>query len=278
MKTEKDDIMCTALKKILRDGSCLEIHKFIFPGCSDVPDWGLPFFQMDLPECWRLYYDEVFNDPADDIVNYCYAGVIGGVPCCRMWFGFSRKTGAGNFGNVVTLPEFRRRGIMMELLNELCRDFEESGAFFCSCDAADAAAGAYEKAGFYRIFGEEYPPMALVRSGSGSFSSIIAAAYGNTGNAKIRPGVRSDRFDCDKLLMYAPQVYRKISLPQDVPSYLSLWQEYVRRGMAEVRVLEAESGFCAGFAFKLEDGRSGCVLHPGFKSYEAQLLKEVSGS
>lgn len=269
--------MLAPVKRTLRDGGILEIFRFEFPSdCGNVPDWLPPLFQQELPEYWHSYYQEIFRKPVDDVISYCIAGIVDGVPCCRMWFAFSGKTGSGNFGNVLTLPQFRRRGIMKELLELLAADFARSGALFCSCDAASAAAPAYEKAGFTRIFPPGEPPMVLMRPGVGNFSELLEKAYGDTSGAIIRPGVFADRFDCDKLLMYAPEIYGKVSMPPEVSSYLSLWYEHAAPGKCTVKVLESRSGFCAGFAFSMTNGRSGIILHPRFSRYEETLFKETA--
>ena len=55
--------------------------------------------------------------------------------------------------------------------------------------------------------------MALMGDGSvPSFGAVAAEAYRDASGATIRDGVLADRFDCDKLLRYAPEVYRKIAV------------------------------------------------------------------
>lgn len=259
----------------LRDGATLEITSASQPfGGDAVPEWFPRAFQFEIPRCWQLYYDEVFSDRTPGVRNFLYVGRVDGVPCCRMWFGYKLETGAGNFGNVFTIQEFRRRGIMREILTVCIRDFFASGALFCSCDAAAAAAPAYERAGFKRIFGPDKPPMALVRNGVASFAAVAEEAYRDVSGGTIRDGNLADRFDCDKLLRYATEVYRKIDPAGKATSYLSLWEEYVRPGRAKVKVLVAKSGFCAGYAYSL-DGEPGGLLHPRFAHYREALEREI---
>ena len=256
--------------KRLRDGATLEIFSAAQPFPSAVPGWFSGLFQFEIPKCWQLYYDEVFMDRTPGVRNFLYVGRVDGTPCCRMWFGYNLATGAGNFGNVFTLPEFRRRGIMREVLSVCTRELTQSEALFCSCDAVATAAPTYERAGFRRIFSPAVPPMALMRDSAVSFGEVTAAAYRDASGATIRGGTLADRFDCDKLLRYAPEVYRKIAVEGKAPSYLALWEEYVRFDRANVKVLVARSGFCAGYAYRL-DGEPGGLLHPGFETYSEQL-------
>jgi len=100
----------------LKDGSRLEIYRFVFPDETDeVPDWLYPFMIHELPSCWHVYYEQVLSKKHPNCRDFLYAGMVNDVPCSRMWFGYSQKTLSGNFGNVMTLPEFRRRGIMLSL-------------------------------------------------------------------------------------------------------------------------------------------------------------------
>jgi GNAT superfamily N-acetyltransferase len=259
----------------LRDGATLEIFGASQPLSGDVvPDWFPRAFQLEIPRCWQLYYDEVFFDRTPGVRNFLYVGRIDGVPCCRMWFGYKLETGAGNFGNVFTLPKFRRRGIMREILAVCTRDFFASGALFCSCNAAAAAAPAYEQAGFRRIFPPDKPPMALMRDCGTTFAAVAEEAYRDPSGAAIRDGNLADRFDCDKLLRYVPEVYGKLAPTGKAASYLSLWEEYVRFDRAKVKVLVARSGFCAGYLYSL-DGEPGGLLHPGFERYRKALERET---
>ena len=259
----------------LRDGATLEIFSAAQPFSASVPEWFSGIFQIEIPKCWQLYYDEVFRDRTPGVRNFLYVGRADGTPCCRMWFAYNLATGSGNFGNVFTTQEFRRRGIMREVLSVCVRDILDSDALFCSCDSAAAAAATYEQAGFRRIFSPELPPMVLMRnSAAPSFGEVTAAAYHDTTGATIRDGTLADRFDCDKLLRYAPEVYRKIPVEGKAPSYLALWEEHVRFGRANVKVLVARSGFCAGYACML-DGEIGGLLHPAFEAYREQLRAAV---
>ena len=258
-------------KRRLRDGATLEIFSAAQPFSAAVPEWFSGIFQFEIPKCWQLYYDEVFQHRTPGVRNFLYVGRVDGVPCCRMWFAYNLATGVGNFGNVFTLAEFRRRGIMREVLSVCVRDILDSDALFCSCDSAAAAAATYEQAGFRRIFSPEMPPMALMRDPAvPSFGTVTAEAYRDASGATIRDGTLADRFDCDKLLRYAPEVYRKIPVEGKASSYLALWEEYVRFGRAKVKVLVARSGFCAGYAYML-DGEPGGLLHPAFETYREQL-------
>jgi len=90
--------------------------------------------------------------------------------------------------------------------------------------------------------------MAIVRNDISDFSDIGKSAYCGTDHAVIRPAEFSDRFDCDKLLAYMPEIYGKAERDAEFPDFLSQWVPVCMR-RARLNVLEAESGFCAGFAF-----------------------------
>ena len=252
----------------LKDGNLLEVFRFILEGVQEnLPDWVLPFARPDLPVFWGDYYTDLWNGQHPGCRDYLYAGMIDGIPCGRVWFGYSLKTGSGNFGNVLTVPEYRRRGIMKALLDFCVEDFHRSGALFCSCDAADSAAPAYAAVGFQRIFSPEKHPMAIVSEKFPDFSAIIRKAYSDTSSAFVRNGTFSDRFDCDKLLWYAPEVYGKTACHPLCPDYLRLWT-WAQRNNVPLHVLETVTGFCAGFAVP-----GFAFLHPSFEKYRDALLK-----
>lgn len=258
----------------LRDGADLEIYRFILKGKqTDLPDWVLPFAQYNLPACWGEYYADLWKGRHENCCDYLYIGRVGGIPCGRMWFGYSLRTGAGNFGNVLTLPEYRRRGIMKILLNRCVSDFYGSGALFCSCDAAASAAPAYAAAGFRRIFSETQPPMVIVSKRITDFAAIMEMAYGRTESAVVREGTVCDRFDCDKLLGYAPEVYGRIAQHPVFPGYLNLWG-WSRKNHVPIYVLEAVSGFCAGYAVSCGDSPF-IFLHPAFERYRDSMLCRI---
>ena len=258
----------------LKDGTILDVFRFILKGKqTNLPEWVLPFAQRDLPAFWGDYYSDLWNGKHVDCCDYLYVGSIQGTPCSRMWFGFSQKTGSGNFGNVLTLPEYRRRGIMKILLDLFISDFYESGALFCSCDAAESAAPAYTAAGFQRIFSEAQHPMAIVSRRVPNFSAVIKKAYGNTDSAIVRAGTFCDRFDCDKLLWYAPEVYGQVKRHPEFPDYLRLWA-WTRQKHVPLYVLETASGFCAGYAVRHHE-MPFIFLHPAFEKYREIFLYKI---
>lgn len=258
----------------LKDGAILDISRFIIKGRQDdLPEWLLPFAKHDLPPYWGEYYTDLWNGEHENCCDHLYTGSVDGIPCSRMWFGYSLKSRSGNFGNVLTLESFRRRGIMGILLDFCVKDFYESGALFCSCDAAPAAAPAYQAAGFRRIFSETEQPMAIVSRTEKDFASILQKAYGSTEDAFIRKGSFNDRFDCDKLLWYAPEVYGKVQKHELFPDYLQLWS-WAKKHSAPLCVLETSSGFCAGYAVR-SSGTPFVFLHPAFERYRQDLSDAV---
>lgn len=251
----------------LDDGRILQIVRAVFPEDNGIaPDWMLKLFQDDSPECWVQYYGDLFQNGNPDCRDYLYAGLVDGIPCSRMWFGYSQRTRAGNFGNVMTHSEYRRQGIMRRILAFCADDFFSSDALFCSCDAAKTAAPAYASVGFKRIFDETKSPMAIVQKDALPFPMIAEKAYADPAGAFVREGTLCDRFDCDKLLAYVPAVYET---PARGADYLTCWR-LVRLGEAKITVLEARSGFCAGYACRTGQGCTA-VLHPAFAAYRDLL-------
>ena len=256
--------MKTILETKLNDGAELTVVRLIIPDeLGSEPDWMYDFVIHELPEQWFGYYRSLMDGKNTGCRDFIYAGIVDGVPCSRMWFGYSQKTGSGNFGNVLTLPEFRRRGLMGKILECCIEDFYQTEAKFISCDAAAAAAPAYAASGFQRIVDPNKKPMALLAKKYASFAEITAEAYADTANAVVRPGEMADRFDCDKLLPYVPEVYfNRPTMPDYITSYFLLNQQTAERPV----VLEAASGCCAGFRFQ-----GKIMLHPAFESYRKKL-------
>ena len=269
------------LAKTLQDGSALCVLRFVFPGETSYPEWLPGVFEDDAPADWSGYYRDVFSGAsADEITDVVYVATVDGAPASKMWFGYSRRSRIGNFGNVVTRPEFRRRGLMSENLKLCVADFLASPALSISCDAAATAAPVYHAAGFEWLFGEKHHPMAMVKLETGSFSRLLEQAYGNADGAVVRVGRRGDRFDCDKLLAYAPCVYlggeRRTLLSPWIPDYLNAFQ-HVQAHRASLAVVESRAGFCAGYAWTAEcaPGRNvlDFVVHASFAAYAPALFE-----
>jgi len=293
--------MTRFFEKNLKDGSRLELFVLRFPGCSGVPDWVKALFGAPdgsgwgasepsgrrylKTDGWERYYHDMFSGAsADECTDFLYAALVDGVPAGRMWFGYSNRTRCGNFGNVETFPEFRRRGIMREELQQMAADFGESNALFVSCGAADTAAPAYAEIGFKRILGPENHAMALVKPEAGSFAEILKKAYGNNRNAVIRAGKRGDRFELDKLLAYAPEIEfqrnrERNMFSQLIPDYMHAFQHVVPEHSA-LSVVESAAGFCAGFAYaeKCLPEITAVIftVHPAFCRSLVPLLEHVT--
>ena len=50
------------------------------------------------------------------IKDHWFIADVDGISAGRLWFAYSPKTGRGNFGNIATEPNYRKRGILKELL------------------------------------------------------------------------------------------------------------------------------------------------------------------
>lgn len=286
--------MDSVIEKRLKDGSRLQLLRLVFPGAAVYPEWVRNLFgapeasgwgrDSGLNLCgWEKYYCDMFTGASgEECTDYLYALAVDGKPASRMWFGFSNRSGIGNFGNVVTFPEFRKRGLMSLALEACTADFAASKALLLACSAAPAAAQAYEAAGFQRIIDPESSPMALMKPGTGTFAEVLERAYGNSENASVRSGKRGDRFEIDKLLGYVPAIYRG-KKPANlfcnwIPDYLHAFQR-VRPGSSAISVIESASGFCAGYAYAErclpEVTPLMFTVHPDFLRYLPRLFDHV---
>ena len=115
--------------------------------CSPEPaprkylDYVIASFGVDHPKnnlhnhgVWRAYFHDAMSGVAyPEVIDHWFFAEINGECAGRIWFAYSPRTGHGNFGNVQTEPQFRRRGIMDALLTPCMEEFRRSPATMLCC-------------------------------------------------------------------------------------------------------------------------------------------------
>lgn len=228
---------------------------------------------------WRLYsLDSLAGQYSSEIVDHFYFAMVDGIPAARLWFGFSRKTGHGNFGNVLTEPEWRRRGLMDQLLDCFSQDFAaEPATFLCCGSGTPYAIRSYRRHGFRMLYGGESGLMCL---GKGDFFKEAARCYPGPGAVTLRPGTIADQFECDRFLACIP-VMQNLPGPgadSGIHNYRTAFQESLS-GRACVMVAENGTGSAAGYAFAAVTpcgDRLDLFLHPDYLPAGAELLRQTA--
>ncbi len=227
---------------------------------------------------WRIYYREALvGNLLPQVVDYLYLAKVDGVWAARLWFGYSLKTGRGNFGNVFTEPEFRRLGLMGMLMNYCVADMRASSLRqVCCCTGSAVAARAYCKLGFEMIYGGETGPLCF--SKVGGFQAEVQRCYGDHPCVRIRDGEIGDQFDCDKLRPYTKEM---MDFPRQnlvtpaywLSDYRSAFQE-VMGGNGMIKIQETDSGAACNYAFALHVWNQD-VLDFGFQMNYLKDLPEL---
>ena len=213
--------MLTVLKEArMTDGRLLRVTRFAPPGEYPLAMWR---YLMEAFKCddyrnsfiqhayWRLDYRERLDGHyADYTEDNFYCAQVDDAYAASLWFGYSKRSGRGNFGNVYTMPAYRRRGLMSELLQPCVEDFAASrGRMLCCSSGNPYAVASYCKAGFRLIYGGEKGPLCLMKTDvEPNFLAAAERAFAGKGIALLRPGHPGDQFDCDKFLFYTPSVYQ----------------------------------------------------------------------
>lgn len=233
---------------------------------------------MDI-NAWRLYYlDSLAGRYAAEIVDHIYIAEVNGTPAARLWFGYSRKSGHGNFGNVLTEPEWRQRGLLNLLLDRFSCDFAaEPVNYLCCGSDTPHAIRCYRRHGFRMLYGGESGLMCL---GKGDFFEEAARCYPGPGAVTIRPGTIADQLECDRFLACIPvmQSLREPGADSGICNYRTAFQESLS-GRACVMAVENETGADAGFAFAAvtpAGDRLDFVLHPDYLSAGPELLRRTA--
>ena len=183
-----------------------------------------------------------------------------------------------NFGNVLTEPEWRQRGLLNRLLDCFIRDFTaEPVAFLCCGSDNPYAIRSYRRYGFYMLYGGESGLMCL---GKRDFFEEAARCYPGPGAVTIRPGTIADQFECDRFLACIPamQSVRAPGADSGIRNYRTAFQECLS-GRACVMVAENETGSDAGYAFAAVTpggDRLDLYLHPDYLPAGPELLRRTA--
>ena len=261
-------------------GEQLKVYRLITPSEKVVPKRVIQYMIASLgydeyrkyvndQNYWRLYYRTAFENKG--AVDHLYLAEVNGEFAARVWFAYSRKSGFGNFGNVYTETEHRKKGLMSILMKHCTAGFESSDAKMLCCSTGNKiAAASYVKSGFHMIYGGETGPMCLLKKSCGNhFFEMAEKYYSDNKIVKVRPGTIDDQYDCDKILDKLPAMRENRPAPPPeagcfVTEYRIAYQEMLS-GNGKVLVAENSSGVCVGYSWKLKlYGKevSHAVLHP----------------
>lgn len=278
-------------QKQLPSGEQLRILRLVLPAEHAVPERIKRYFTASLGydsyrravseiNYWRLYYRQVLDNQGS--ADHIYLAEVDGQLAARVWFAWSRRSGHGNFGNVYTEPEFRRKGLMKELMKPLLRDFHDSNATDLTCSTGNRiAAKVYVEDGFQLIYGGETGPLCLLNRNCGSsFFELQEKAFNGSEVQQIRTGNLEDQYDCDKFLTYNPEMWHKHDFLPCGPAslmvdYRTAFQE-VMNGSGVIAVAENGTGTIAGYAFALKLNRQNILhmkFHPDNLADMPELLK-----
>ena len=103
---------------------------------------------------WKHYYNRAMIVGHDQFIeDRVFIAEVDGVPAARLWYGWSKRTLRGNFGNIFTNYTHRRRGLLNLLLECFKKDFDASPAQMLCCHASEWRIPVYEKYGLQTLHG-----------------------------------------------------------------------------------------------------------------------------
>ncbi|NMA19294.1 MAG: GNAT family N-acetyltransferase [Lentisphaerae bacterium] len=218
-----------------------------------------------------------------EIKDHWLIAEVDGVCAGRLWFAYAPKTGRGNFGNIATEPNYRRRGILTELMKvyaieaEKCSDMK----MLCCITGKEYAADCYRKFGFETTDGAKTGIMCYCKNSD--FNTESAMAFIGKEITKIRPGVRSDQYDIDKFLLFQDAIRKKdchnfCGYATWFAEFRLIYQEVVNdRGV--VFVAENKQGTIVAYAYALITNCTpffNFVCHPAYLDNADELLKQTA--
>lgn len=228
---------------------------------------------------WRAYFSDAMSGAYyPEVVDHWFFAEIDGECAGRMWFAYSARTRRGNFGNVMTEPQFQRRGIMTVLLKYCMEEFYRSPAKMLCCASGNPyAVASYLKVGFELIYEGKTGPLCLIKKGS--FLDQAQEAFNGNRIVKIRRGIIGDQFDCDKFLAYIPEIKNRAypfrgGPSAAIPEFRLALQETLG-GHGTVHVALNSRNECVGYAFAaILHGLPllDFTVHPGYLSDAANLI------
>ena len=257
----------------LADGRSLRIYRQITPDTAPVPEKLIRYVISSIgfdsyrkfvhdQNYWRLYYRTAFD--GEGAVDHLYVAEVDGTFAARVWFAYSPTSGFGNFGNVFTEPEFRRLGLMNELLAFCIKDFMDSPAKLLCCGTGNKfAAAAYRKVGFQMTYSGETGMMHIINPKYGShFTALEKVCFDGSPVAKVRLGTPGDQFDCDKFLVHTAAMRGKPRGTAGPDAYVSeyrvAWQDH-KIGTAVTAVAENGNGTVVAYAYAVKAFGRNCL-------------------
>ncbi len=226
-------------------------------------------------------------------VDRYFTGEIRGRLVAQVWYGYGRGgAGIGNFGHTYTAPQFRRRGIMKELLCFLLEDFAKSDATALLCTGDAPASAYYEKIGFEFI--DDGPrtghdPMALIKkSHAVDFRELDERYFAAGSGVTVHPGTMRERHDCDRMMDFSPglgrirELWGRTFAAACVPTYIEALY-MVEDGRGLLTVCETSSQRIVGYGLAVNIGSpfEPCVsvfdflIHPNYFAAIDRLVSET---
>lgn len=227
-------------------------------------------------------------------VDRYFTGEIRGRLAAQVWYGYGRGgAGIGNFGHTYTVPEFRRRGIMKELLRFLLEDFANSDAIALLCTGEAPASAYYQKIGFEFVADGPragHDPMALIKKDhAADFRELDERYFAAGSEVIVRPGTIRERHDCDRMMDFSPSLGRikqrwgRTFAAACVPTYIeALYRAEDGRGL--LTVCETASRSIVGYGFAVNIGSPldrrisvfDFLVHPNYFAEIDRLVSETA--
>ena len=208
---------------------------------------------------------------------------VDGVSAGRLWFAYSSKTGRGNFGNIATEPNYRRRGILKELLKAFKAEADKCDDMrMLNCvTGKEYAADSYRRVGFETVNGARVGVMCYCKNST--FKQESETAFRGTEIANIRPGERKDQFDIDKFLLFQDVIryndyHNFIGYTTWYAEFRLIYQEAMN-GNGVVMVAENKQGTIVAYAYALLVNGTpffNFVCHPAYIRKADKLLRRTA--
>ena len=281
-------------EKKLPSGETLRVLHWCPPG--KVPrkyaDYVSASFGSDHPHAnfyttngWRSYlFDAMDGVYFPEVTDHWFFAEVDGECAGRVWFAWSGRSLRGNFGHVMTEPQYRRKGIMTELMTHCMAEIRRAPVrMLCCATGNKVAAASYVKSGFRLIYGGETGPLCF--SKGESLFEESKKIFSGSRITEVRPGTIGDQFDCDKFLAYTPEMWKRPLPSQFGPAAcvsdfrLALQESF--GGRAVVYTALNEKRECCGYAFAVMFPRMPVldfVVHPAYMGDAAGLIRRTAES
>jgi len=261
------------LEKTMADGRALRVLRYVSPE-DEVPERVVRYVigslgfdsynkYIQAQAYWRSWYRESFEGKLGGVASHLYLAEVDGVLAARAWFAYSRENGFGNFGNVYTETDYRRRGLLNELLTPCMADYDAAGdaRILCCGSGNRVAVRTYLKRGFRLIYGGDAGCMERTRRPGEDFFSIEREVFADVRLASIRPGAPADQFLADKFIAYTdPVIHGGLGARRGpaaaVPDFRTARIE-AEIGNGVVNVACNAAGTVTGYCFALASGGAG---------------------